>query len=77
MDYDNFYQVESFLVTRKEEKYVNELLKFGWKLISVIQYKDDYDTYGKYVLGADKNTFEKRNFQMILNEENEQDPLPF
>lgn len=76
MDYDNFYQVESFLVTRKEEKYVNELLKFGWKLISVIQYKDDYDAYGKYVLGADKNTFEKRNFQMILNEENEQDPLP-
>lgn len=43
----------------------------------MIQYKDDYDAYGKYVLGADKNTFEKRNFQMILNEENEQDPLPF
>ena len=77
MEYEDFYQVESFMAMHDEEKYVNDLLKSGWKLISVIQFKDDYDAYGKYVLGADKSTFEKRNFQMIRDEENNQDKLPF
>lgn len=77
MQYEDFYHVESFLVTNNEEKYVNELIQRGWKLVSVIQYKDDYSAYGKYVLGADKETFEKRNFKMIQEEEDKKNDLPF
>lgn len=77
MDYDDIYQVESLLVSNDEEKYVNDLLKSGWKLISVTQYKDEYNEYGKYVLGADKETFEKRNLKMIEDEEVEKNGYPF
>ncbi|WP_312499686.1 hypothetical protein [Enterococcus sp.] len=77
MDYDDIYQVESLLVSNDEEKYVNDLLKSGWKLISVAQYKDEYNEYGKYVLGADKETFEKRNLKMIEDEEVKKNGYPF
>ncbi len=77
LEYDDIYQVESFLVSNDEEKYVNDLLKYGWKLISVTQYKDGYNEYGKYVLGADKETFEKRNLKMIEDEESKQNRYPF
>jgi len=77
LDYDDIYQVESLLVSNDEEKYVNDLLKSGWKLISVAQYKDEYNEYGKYVLGADKETFEKRNLKMIEDEEVKKNGYPF
>lgn len=77
MEYDDIYQIESFLVSNKEEKYVNDLLKSGWKLISVTQYKDGYNEYGKYVLGADRETYAKRNLKMIEDEENDLNGFPF
>lgn len=77
MGYENVYQVESFLVDGNEEKYVNELIKSGWKLISVIQYKDDYDAYGKYVLGADEEAFQKNNIEMIRKKETKRNQFPF
>lgn len=69
MDFENIYRVESFLVNNIEEKYANELLDSGWKLLNVTQYKDDYSSYSKYVLGADKETFQKNNFEKIKHRE--------
>ena len=65
MEFENVYRVESFLINNEEERYVNDLLASGWELLTVSQYKDDYHSYSKYVIGADKKTFEKINVQHI------------
>jgi hypothetical protein len=70
LDFEHIYQVDSFLVSNDEEVYVNELLKAGWQLLAISNYKDEYTSYTKYVLGADKETTEKINFQMLLDREN-------
>lgn len=65
MDYTDTYRVISFLVDTKEEKYVNELLDHGWKILNIVQYKDENIQYGQYALGATKEVYDHFNFDTI------------
>ena len=67
MEFENIYRVESFLVNNNESEYVNVLLAFGWKLLAITQYKDEDNSYAKYVIGADKDTFEKFDVSFAKN----------
>lgn len=67
---ENIYRIEIFGVHQSDQKVINMLLKDGWQILSIIQYKaDNMDAYGQIILGATKAAFEKNNLKIIQENE--------
>lgn len=74
--FENIYHIEIFSVHQSDQKVLNMLLKDGWQILSIIQYKaDNMDAYGQIILGASKAAFERNNLKLI--HENDINPDPF
>lgn len=67
-NFENIYHVESLLVSTREDEYANELLKNGWKLLDIShnsqhEIGNNFSSYSKYILGADKETYLNFNLE--------------
>ncbi|MEX1551827.1 hypothetical protein [Enterococcus sp. C50] len=64
--FEDIIHIEIFSTHQQDQRLINELLKSGWKLLSIIQNKqDNYDAFGQIIIGADTNAFEKNNLNLI------------
>ncbi|MGK0605445.1 hypothetical protein [Enterococcus gilvus] len=68
--FENIYHIEIFGIHQSDQKVLNMLLKDGWQILSIIQYKaDNMDAYGQIILGASKAAFERNNLKIIHENE--------
>ena len=72
--YDDVFHIETFSTHDKDKKVINELLKDGWRILSIIQNSEhDNYSYGQLILGASESAFQKNNLAIMKQKKLEQE----